>query len=233
MSPTIFFLGLDLGQSQDPSALALVERTVEQGDWDPVQFAHRKKIELAVRHLERFPLGTEYPVIVERIADIIQTLAWRGRIKLTIDGTGVGRPVVDLFRRRRLQAEIIAITVTAGNHESKKRDYSNVPKRDLMMCLRLLLERRGLAISATLEESQTLIAELTEMRVKLSPAGKEQYSAPSGKNDDLAFAVALAAWTVNNSFPHQPAGDDRYCINPESLDAPPQKPRTPQGRLCF
>ena len=102
-----------------------------------------------------------------------------------------------------------------------------------MMGLRLLLERRGLAISAALQHSQTLVEELTEMRVKLSSSGKEQYAAPSGKHDDLAFAVALAVWTVNNSFPHEPAGDDRYCINPEAIAAPQNKPRAPQGRLCF
>ena len=229
---TIYFLGLDLGQTQDPSALVLVERTIAQGDWDPVHFAHRKQISLAVRHLEHFPLGTGYPSIVERVSDIVQTIQWRGKVKLTIDGTGVGRPVVDLFRLRRINADITPVNVTGGNRESVTRDYTSVPKRDLVMCLRLLLERRGLIISAAMANAQTLIDELSNMQVKVTPAGREQYNAPSGQHDDLAFALSLAVWTVNNTYPREPAGDDRYCTNPEAMkQLEEKKSRSPQGRL--
>lgn len=51
-----FVVGLDLGQVQDFSALAVVQRLVGRNG-----FVH-------VPHLERFPLGTPYPTIVGRMA---------------------------------------------------------------------------------------------------------------------------------------------------------------------
>ncbi len=52
-------IGADLGQAQDPTALAVAEvRTPE----------------IHVRHLERLPLGTPYPKVVERIGDLVDKL---------------------------------------------------------------------------------------------------------------------------------------------------------------
>jgi hypothetical protein len=56
----MYFLGLDLGQKRDHSAIAVVER-----------IDHRGK--LLVRHLERLPLGTPYPKVVERMTEIVQS----------------------------------------------------------------------------------------------------------------------------------------------------------------
>lgn len=50
--------------------------------------------------LQRFELGTPYPDIVERVTGLFQ----RDELKdqsLVIDATGVGEPVVDMFRRAR------------------------------------------------------------------------------------------------------------------------------------
>ena len=55
------FVGLDLGQTQDYTALAVLERHERPGDRDPVYFARRKHIELHLRHVERFPLRTPSP----------------------------------------------------------------------------------------------------------------------------------------------------------------------------
>ncbi len=56
------FVGLDLGQSQDPSALSVVERAeVFPGEMDWVTYERRRPLRFRVLYLERMLLGTPYP----------------------------------------------------------------------------------------------------------------------------------------------------------------------------
>lgn len=81
-------MGLDLGQKQDFSAVAVVERDEERLAFLPPTFRSMR-----VRHLERMPLGTPYVNVVARVSEILwhPELAWRSR--LVVDATGVGAPV--------------------------------------------------------------------------------------------------------------------------------------------
>ncbi len=81
----MFVLGLDLGQAQDPSAIGIVEG---------------REVELHLRYLERLPLGTPYPAVVEHVSGLVQALP--ARSALVVDAGGPGRPVVDLMRERGL-----------------------------------------------------------------------------------------------------------------------------------
>src|SRR5438105_1562665 len=56
---TSWYVGLDLGQAQDYTAMAAVEKTIRHGQTKCVRYA--------CRDLQRFPLGTPYPAIVENI----------------------------------------------------------------------------------------------------------------------------------------------------------------------
>jgi len=94
-----YFVGVDLGQARDFTAVAALERAEVVGEWDPVTYAYRKYAELRLRYLERMPLGTTYPRVAERVAKITLTAEMAGRCSLVVDATGVGRPVVDLLRR--------------------------------------------------------------------------------------------------------------------------------------
>ena len=62
-----YFVGVDLGQSRDFTAIAVLERAELRGDWDPVMYAWRKTTALRLRHLERVPLGTPYTEVVDRV----------------------------------------------------------------------------------------------------------------------------------------------------------------------
>ena len=75
---------------------AALERAELTGEWDAVNFAWRKVVKLRLRYLERVPLGTPYTEVVERVAQVTRSGALRGCCHLAVDGTGVGRPVVDL-----------------------------------------------------------------------------------------------------------------------------------------
>ncbi len=74
MAMTRFFLGLDLWQSRDLTALAIWEWTEAEGARDPVTWEYRKVILQRVRHLERMPLGTTYPEVVARVTEVMRTL---------------------------------------------------------------------------------------------------------------------------------------------------------------
>ncbi len=80
-------MGLDLGQKQDFSAVAVVER-------DEVGC-------MRVRYLERMALGTPYVNVVSRVSEIMQQPELAGQSRLVVDATGVGAPVVEMLRAAR------------------------------------------------------------------------------------------------------------------------------------
>ncbi len=66
-----YILGLDLGQSNDYTALAVIERVNIYAD----EYADRKEITgtaFHLHHLHRFPLTTIYPAIVQEVAAIMR-----------------------------------------------------------------------------------------------------------------------------------------------------------------
>ncbi len=88
----MFFVGLDLGQKVDPSALVAVEGIEHRRAFKPTAFQR-----LEVRYVERLPLGTPYPKVVERVREITWSQELRGNCALAVDATGVGAPVVDML----------------------------------------------------------------------------------------------------------------------------------------
>jgi hypothetical protein len=114
-----YFLGVDLGQSHDFSTIAVVERAELGKEWDAALFAYRKATELRLRMLERIPLGTPYPEVTARVAEVTHARALAaGTRHLPVDATGVGRPVVDLLRRARPAATLMPVVVTPGERQS-------------------------------------------------------------------------------------------------------------------
>lgn len=126
MIPCDYIVGLDLGQTTDNSALAVLERPVEASSKDAVY---------ALRHLQRFPLGTPYTTIVPGVARIAGNQTLRGA-PLVVDQTGVGRPVVDMLRRTPGLARVVPVTITGGQALTQQEDGSyHVPKKELVTCL--------------------------------------------------------------------------------------------------
>jgi hypothetical protein len=185
------FVGLDLGQAKDFTAIAAVERAELKGGWDPAAFAWRKMASLRLRYLERVALGTPYPEVVERVVGLTRSDELAGHCHLVVDATGVGRPVVDLLRRAGPGCPILPVTITGGDAESRDGAYYRAPKRDVIVGLHVLLQSGELKIAGGLRHGAALAAEMAEMRVKVTPAGREQYGAwREGAHDDLVFAVA-------------------------------------------
>mgnify|MGYP000636894316 CR=1 FL=1 len=206
-----YFVGVDLGQSQDFTAIAILERKEEAGDWDPVMFAWKKKVSLQLRHAERLPLGTPYPEVAERVAQVTRSNLLAGRCHLAVDATGVGKPVVDLLRMAQPRCTMLPAVITAGERETLGNGVYSVPKRDLITHLQVLLQCRALKIAAGVKECATLLEEMRNMRVKISASGKEQYGPwREGRHDDLVLAVALACWAARKVYPRPALGEEQW-----------------------
>jgi hypothetical protein len=186
-----YFTGLDLGQARDFTALAVLERTTVP---DP-QAPGRMVGHYAVRHLERFPLGTAYTAVCTRVASLFAGPPLADST-LVVDQTGVGRPVIDLLRRTKIQARLRPVTITAG-HRASLADGGGwlVPKKELVSTLQVLLAAQRLKVAPTLADAPTLVRELLQFQVKVTRAAHETFGSwRDGQHDDLVLAVAVAAW---------------------------------------
>jgi hypothetical protein len=87
--------------------------------------------------------------------------------RLVIDGTGLGRPVLDLLRSSGLDP--VAVTITGGRNVTGGRRRLGVPKRDLINAVLLSLEAGKLKIAADIKHADHLRAELMECGRRSAP----------------------------------------------------------------
>ena len=215
-----YFVGVDFGQSRDFTAIAVLERAETTGGWDAAMFAWKKVVSLQLRYLERIALGTTYPDVIDRVVQVTQWPELAGRCRLAVDGTGVGRPVVDQLLRARPGCVLMAVNITSGLKQTFEGGYYGVPKRDLILGLQVLLQRGVLRIAAGLEYGPELVKEMAAMQVKITLSGHEQIGNwREGTHDDLVFAVALACWNHQNMYPNDPAGGEQWWTNKHQADA--------------
>jgi len=177
-----FFVGLDLGQSNDYTAVSILERV-----GDHLQNGYQ------VRHLERVR-NVPYPQIVDKVASMLHSPALESGADLVVDQTGVGAPVVDLFQQAGLYP--IGVLIHGGDRVSSEGGAWRVPKRDLVGSLQVLFQSGRLKISKKLPLASMLQAELLNFKVKIDPrTAHDSYSAwREQDHDDLVLSVALAAW---------------------------------------
>jgi hypothetical protein len=181
-----FFVGLDLGRSQDYTALSILERVKN----DKEHVYH-------VRHLERIR-GAPYPAIVDKTAKIMQSPGLKDCASLVVDQTGVGAPVVDLFEQAGLKP--VGVLIHGGDKASHEGESWRVPKRDLVGVLQVLLQTGRLKVASRLKLGTVLSQEMLNFKVKIDPmTAHDSYSAwREEDHDDLVLSVALAAWYGEN-----------------------------------
>lgn len=212
-SISTFYVGCDLGQATDYTALAIVEqkpvqvgekitkgprlsrpygrsrlRAVVVEDVEPVIEHH-----YSLRHLERVALNTPYPMQSAHVVALVGQLAAMGRVEIVIDATGVGRGIVDYMRMAL--PNIVGVTITAGSNVGWSGLDATVPKRDLVGVLILLMQSARLRIAEGLALGPVLVQELLNFRMKVSVSGHDSYESwREGVHDDLVLATALAVW---------------------------------------
>jgi hypothetical protein len=108
----------------------VLERAELTGEFDPAVFAWRKQVALRLRYLERVPLGTPYPDIVERVRRTTRAPELAGRRHVAVDATGVGRPVVDMLRNAGLGATTLPAIITGGAAEADEASCRRPERHD-------------------------------------------------------------------------------------------------------
>jgi hypothetical protein len=184
-----FYVGLDLGQAADFTALAVLE----------VANTKEGERELHLRHLVRYPLRTTYTAIADGVVALVEKLRdlalLRDEPSLLVDNTGVGRAVTDVLRVKGLRFK--AVTLTGGSQVMRgdAGEY-RVPKADVVDALVVPFQAGTLKVARGLELWPTLRTELLNFRRKINPAtahaSYEHWR--ESDHDDLVLAAALAAW---------------------------------------
>jgi hypothetical protein len=199
---TTYYVGLDLGQSQDYTALAVIQKVPT---YDQQTGKHGS--ELHLKHLERYPLKTPYTDIADQVKSLLSGPPFttpallNGRLarpttELIVDRTGVGVAVTDLLKERRLN--YIAVTITGLGQKVNRhgtREYS-VPKQDLVSALEVPFHKGTLKVAKGLEGWPKLREELLNFRRKQNTrtAHISYEHWRESDHDDLVLAAALACW---------------------------------------
>ncbi len=200
-----FVVGVDLGQSRDFTAIAIVERVRTRTLLDSGEV--REEVAIHLRHLERPPLGTRYPVIVARTIDLLDRGPLTRDTPLLVDKTGVGSAVVDMFTAAGVRPE--AVTITGGDTVIHDLYHYKIPKRELVGQLVALYQTRRLKVAEGLDLVPALINELVNFKIKVNlETGHDSYEAwRESVHDDLVLAVAMACWFAEIELPKRAPWD--------------------------
>ncbi|MFP3941883.1 MAG: hypothetical protein ACLF0P_16430 [Thermoanaerobaculia bacterium] len=165
-------IGVQVGQRSEPSALCVVE--VQNRTGPPGSEAH-----FLVRHLERIPMGTTYPAVADRSAQVAARLLDRGAVRpdLYLDATGLGEPVVDLFSARVQNAKIVAVYFTQGDRRSRiSHRELHLGKAYLVTRLQTLLQVGCLHLPRT-PDAEGLAHDLLEFQIDIAEHANDRYDA--------------------------------------------------------
>ncbi len=200
-------VGVDLGQSKDPTSIAIIEKTSREiAVGTPMErvpaLRAMLRSELPVyrlRGLDQAPLGMSYP----NQAALLKSLLARKEIaehdpNVWIDYTGVGRAVYDIFQQERVP-NIKPVTITAnGQAGPNSQGGYSVPKLELVTRLQALMHTGRLLIPPNLPLAKKFRKELVDFRVSYTAVGNATFGAREGAHDDLVLAVALAVYGLNS-----------------------------------
>lgn len=232
------YVAVDLGIGAEPTSLVVLdaaswkvvrtERRVEEKwiSYEPV-FLHPDGHETTdwppppdyhLRHVERFPPGTSYVRVAQRVRELMKTLGEDP--VLVLDATGVGKATTDLFKGEDLSPRLV--TVTAGTEVTEDSGKYRVPKTELISTAQVVLQAGRLKIAKGLAHADLLVKELQSFRMKV-PLGKENETASwrEGANDDLVLALATGLWMAEThpdvplacAYGRSEFGDDDEPIN--------------------
>lgn len=188
-----YYIGLDLGQTNEFSALAVLDRTE-----DPLGDEHS----FICGDLVRWPMRTSYQQI---IADTVRKVKQINLLNphlprrketpaLIVDVTAVGEPVLDMLKRENLKGELMPVYIVNGNTITSEDGIKRIPKRDLVSTIQVALQNRRFEVAGALEHAPTLVSELNHFRAKITDSDDQYGAWREGKHDDLVFATALALW---------------------------------------
>jgi hypothetical protein len=180
--------GLDLGQAQDYSALAVNSMTRTPGESGRQAWSH------GFRVLHRWPLRTSYTSIIDDLGKLAEELpgSW-----LVVDATGVGKAITEMVFEAHLPvAKVVPVVIHGGHRSTLEGGCWHAAKADLVGSVNAAMQRKALAFAPGLREAPQLQRELRAFRSKVNMVTRhESYEHWRERDkDDLVFAVGLAVW---------------------------------------
>ncbi len=199
------WIGLDIGQASDPSALVVLEKDERLlAGADP--FMSSPVGHYSIRHLQRWPLGTPYQNVVQDTVRLMNRPPLcpvpprdpRGAT-LVVDYTGVGRPIVEDLRQLLPRRIVVAVTISGSQMLKPNRVPGGwtVPKKDLAGVIQLCFGQNRLKAVKSKQMDQ-LVKELRTFTIKVkATTGNESYEALGSRDkDDTVLALALPLWVA-------------------------------------
>lgn len=212
-----YVVGVDLGAAMQPTAIAVVEQEVI----DLLGKALEVRA-MRLRHLERLPLDAPYHAVIDRVKHLLDALKeqegdlhpWtkEPRSDLVVDITGTGRAVGDFMNKAKVDPILVSITGGAGETEIRANDWK-ISKADLVGGLQVLFQNPDTRFQVAKEIPLVpkFLEELQAFKLKpptLNPNDPESWR--ERPDDDLVFAVTLAAWRARRYLPTPAATRERW-----------------------
>lgn len=207
-------LAADLGQARDFTAIIALRRLppapglTSFSRWETV-------------HIERVKLGTSYQAIAVHTSALrTMMVAVDPDVHVAVDGTGVGKAVVEMMRGAAIP-NLTAVTITGGRTVGGTYMNPTVPKADLVAGVSVALQNRALLIPADLPHAEALTGELSTFRSATSVDGSTQYAAWRERDhDDLVLALAIGIWVGNRAAGHVTSVSSAARLNLERAGTP-------------
>lgn len=181
-------IGVDIGQRTEPSAVCVTETDDRAGP-------HGREDHYLVRHLERLPIGTSFPALADRTAEVAAGIVERTADYpfVYLDATGLGESVVDLFSVRARCARVVAVYFNHGDRRVRvDRKEVHLGKAYLVGRLQALLQSKCLHLPRT-PDAEALAKDLLEFEIQVREDANDRYGAfRVGARDELVTALGLA-----------------------------------------
>jgi hypothetical protein len=179
-----YVLALDIGQSVDPTAIAVGEIVIG------------KRPIVRIIYLERI-LDMPYPNQVVHVGKLLSRREMR-RAEFVLDNTGVGRPIGDMFRDAKRNPT--CVTITSGSEVADNGGGRwSVPKVTLISGLQAMLHDNRFFIQSEIIDAAALVSELQSFEGHATDTGRWKFGARSGAHDDLVLACALVVWRADKA----------------------------------
>jgi hypothetical protein len=105
---------------------------------------------------------------VRIVADVSRLMGQLPDAMLVVDGTGVGRGIVDMFEG---QVRFEPVSIHGGAETTYSDGYHRVPKREVVATVQRVLQEQRLKIGRDLPEVDVLIHELQTFKAGSALAG--------------------------------------------------------------
>jgi hypothetical protein len=193
-----FIFSLDVGQAADYTAGSGLQRVPVPTGRTRTSYVGTSEVQeveyedhFRLGYLRRWPLHTPYPVMASDAREVLGKIP--GTSQLTMDATGVGRPVVDYCR----DMHPVGVIITGGSSVEQDRDtgFWKVPKRVLISNMQVYMQDGRLKISSKLPLVDVFVKEALNFKMRINAQGNYSFEAwREGVHDDLILSVAIGLW---------------------------------------